>query len=58
MNDIVRWRRLDVGAIQGIDFDLTYLNLLAMIFFVSKYADDNARAKCTFVQFPPTKRVP
>ncbi len=47
--DIGMPHRLDAATIGNITLDATQLNLLAMVFFVARHADADARARCTFI---------
>lgn len=51
-DDIVAPHRMSAPMIRDIMLDSNHTNLLAMVFFVAKHADADARARCTFVSFP------
>lgn len=50
-NDIAASMLLNTEAIRDVSVEASHLNLLAMVFFVARHADERARERCTFIKF-------
>ncbi len=59
-DDVLTLPRFNASQIRDLTLNSSHLNVLAMILFIGRHADDDARARCTFMAFPtyPHERQP